>query len=115
MSVSNSGTSLSGASSAGAGTAITFVSVCKSHGVAVTVTGYTGTGSATLGLDVSMDDSNWYALPGNILITGNGTYYMPSPVQGGGAKAPALYVRANLRSVAATISAITVTAICASE
>jgi hypothetical protein len=112
MAVSNSGASLTAQTSAAAGTAITFTSVCKRHGMAVQVATFTGTGGALVRLELSMDNSNWFPAPGggSVRVTGTGTYYVASLQD-----YPALYARANLLTIDASVSSISLGAILASE
>jgi hypothetical protein len=112
MSVNNSGASLTGATSAAPGTAITFTTVCQRHGMAVVVSGYQGSGNARINLEISMDDANWFPCPagGVLVVSGNGTYYVRSQDA-----FPALYARANLVEIDPAVSAINVSATLASE
>jgi hypothetical protein len=101
----NSGSSLSSASATGAGSAVTFTSVCVAHAGMLVVSGFSGTG-ATVRLELSMDGTNWWPA-GFCRITGNG----PAYVEAGGT--PALYSRLNLVEIDAG-TALTVSGTCAS-
>ena len=107
----NAGTTFSGQTVAGTGSTITFASVASTHAVQVVVTGYTGSGTAFLNLQASMDGTNWTDLPGAVPLTGNGTFYWTS----GSKPMPALYLRGKIQPLPATLTGITVGAICASE
>lgn len=94
MAVANSGASLTSVTTAQAGSAITFTSVCKQHALHVVVSNYTGGGKAIVSLEVSMDNVNWFSVAPILVVTTNGNHYLTnsSPL-------PALYCRANLVSI----------------
>lgn len=109
----NNGASLTAADSVGPGTTVPFTtSVCKRHGQAVVVTGFAGTGTAQVHLELSMDGDNWF-LPrdgGTLIVSGNGTFYQRTEDD-----YPALYARGNLWRIDPGVSAIVVNSIIASE
>ena len=94
MAVANSGASLTSVSTKQAGSAITFTSVCKQHGMQVAVASYSGGGSVLVTLEVSMDNTNWTQVA-QVIITSTGQHYVSN-----GPPLPALYARANLVSIA---------------
>jgi hypothetical protein len=115
VSVNNSGASLSSATSTGAGSAITFATVCSRHSMAVVTTEFSapspGAGAnlgAVVSLEVSMDDTNWRSI-GSVKIYQNGLAWVD-----GDREVPALYARGHLISIDTGVS-LSVSSTCASE
>lgn len=79
----------------------------KHHAAAVVVTNFTASGGATVTLEGSMDGTIWFTLPdgGSIRVTGDGTSYRQSALP-----QPVLFLRANLKEIDVTVTAITVNA-----
>jgi len=108
----NSGGSLSAQTTVGAGGSLAFATVCKRHGQQVEVTGFTGTGTAQVHLELSLDDENWFTPEqgGALIVTGNGAFYMRTRDD-----YPALYARGNLSAIDAGVTGISVSSVIASE
>jgi hypothetical protein len=111
----NPAVSLNAVTSAGAGTSVdlagaaTGVAIPTSISMVVTVTGYTASWDkvsappfAQIGLEVSLDSTNWVRL-GALQASGNGQSSLVKSF-------PARYARGNLDQLDTRISAITVTA-----
>jgi len=108
----NSGGSLSAQTTVGAGGALTFATVCKRHGQQVEVTGFTGTGTAQVHLELSLDNDNWF-MPdqgGSLIVSADGAFYMRTRDD-----YPALYARGNLASIDPGVTGISVSSVIASE
>jgi hypothetical protein len=102
--------SLSAVSVTGPGTALDNTTDATYHRMTVTMSGYAGTGSVIVALEVAFDSTDAYVpLPSSsqVSLSGNATVVAPFPLS---IPYPARLVRANVISWPSTVTGGTVTA-----